>query len=90
MAAWHSLFKDRMVLLREVVTELDALGEYDLGGFLKDTRVTEEVRSELREALLNVAASASSPQKVDTRRLAAWCRENLDRVAGGLRLTRGA
>ena len=83
LAAWYVIFQDQMVLLRDVIAELELRD-----GGEKDP-VAESARAALREAFLNVAASSTNPQKIDTRRLAAWCRENTDRIAGGLRLTRG-
>jgi hypothetical protein len=82
LGTWHSLFQDKMMLLRHVVAELEPTNELETGA-------AGEARAELRESLLNFAASANNPQKIDTKRLAAWCRDNTDCVAGGLRLTRG-
>jgi putative DNA primase/helicase len=81
--AWHTLFRDRMMLLREIISSLEPTTNDP------ETQAVRDARTELREALLNIAASANNPQRVDTKRLAGWCRENIDRVAGGLRLTRG-
>jgi putative DNA primase/helicase len=85
IGAWFLLFKDRSMLLRDVIAKIDETAN----ARESETQAVRDARKELREALLSVATSANNSQEVDARRLAHWCRENTDRVAGGLRLTRG-
>jgi hypothetical protein len=77
LKAWHRIFGDTPTPLREIV---EAISADDLG----DNEQT------LKEAVLNVASAYGNSTRLDTRRLAAWCQQNLDRIIGGLRLSRSA
>jgi hypothetical protein len=75
LRCWHTVFRNGAVTVNQIAqtVTVDGLGENEQA---------------LHEALLAVAGAHSNPNRLDTRRLARWCSQNLDRIVGGLRLTR--
>lgn len=75
-SSWHAAFGDA----RKTVAEVVAAGADGLAGL----SFSEQVRSELRDALQLVCA-----EKPNSRRLGYWLRKHRDRITEGLQLTQG-
>jgi hypothetical protein len=78
LSAWRNRFREEWVSVRRLVEAAQRGAEEGPAATL--------ARSELRNALLDIAADKNSPDNINANRVGVWCRKHKNRIYAGLQL----